>query len=150
MSFVDIAYLKKEDIREGVITYTRRKTRHMLAIRWERAMQRIVNRYPSNTKYLLPIIHSVGTNERSQYRAVQDRVNRLLKSIAEQAGIRKDITMYCARHSWATIAREQKFPVSVISHAMGHNNERTTEVYLKSIDSAVIDNCNRALIHLLE
>lgn len=150
MSFVDMAYLKKEDVHEGVIIYTRRKTRHMLTIRWERAMQQIVNRYPSQTIYLLPIIHTVGSNERSQYRGMQDRVNRLLKSIAEQAGIRKDLTMYCARHSWATIAREQKFPISVISHAMGHNNERTTEVYLKSIDSAVIDNCNRDLISLLD
>lgn len=150
MSFVDMAYLKKADIREGVIVYTRRKTRHMLTIRWEQAMQRIVDSYTSETEYLLPIIHTVGRHERSQYRAVQDRVNKLLKSIAKQAGIRQNLTMYCARHSWATIAREQKFPISVISHAMGHNNERTTEVYLKSIDSAVIDNCNRYLISLLD
>jgi len=35
-------------------------------------------------------------------------------------------------------------------HAMGHTNERTTEVYLKSIDCSVIDNCNRDIIRLLE
>ncbi len=150
MSFVDMAYLRKEDVREGAIIYTRQKTRHMLTVRWEDAMQRIVNCHPSDTEYLLPIIRTAGRNERSQYRTMQDSVNRLLKSIAVQAGIRQNLTMYCARHSWATIAREQKYPISVISHAMGHTNERTTEVYLKSIDCSVIDNCNRDIIRLLE
>lgn len=150
MSFVDMAYLKKEDVREGMIVYTRRKTGHILTIRWEQAIQQIVNRHPSDNGYLLPIIRTEGRHERSQYRSKQDRVNRLLKSIAEKAEVRQNLTMYCARHSWATIAREQKIPISVISHAMGHTNERTTEVYLKTIDSAVIDNYNRDMISLLE
>ena len=150
MSFVDMAYLKKEDVREGMIVYTRRKTGHIMTIRWERAMQQIVNRHPSENGYLLPIIHTEGSHERNQYRSEQDSVNRLLKAIAEKAAIRQNLTMYCARHSWATIAREQKIPISVISHAMGHTNERTTEVYLKTIDSAVIDNYNRDIIRLLE
>lgn len=150
MSFVDIAYLKKTDVHDGVVAYIRKKTGRMLTIRWEQCIQQIVNRYPSKTKYLLPIIHTEGSCERNQYRTVQDRINRLLKSIGDKAEIRQNLTMYCARHSWATIAREQKIPISVISHAMGHTNERTTEVYLKSIDSAVIDNCNREIISLLE
>lgn len=150
MSFVDLAYLKKDDIHDGVVAYTRRKTGRMLTIRWEQCMQQIVNRYPSKTKYLLPIIHSEGSCERNQYRTVQDRINHLLKSIGNKAEILQNLTMYCARHSWATIAREQKIPISVISHAMGHTNEHTTEVYLKSIDSTIIDNCNHAIISLLD
>ena len=150
MSFVDLAYLKKENVHDGMMVYTRRKTGHMLAVRWERVMQRIVDRHPSPTPYLLPIIHAPGYNERNQYRTVQDHVNRLLKDIAMKANIRQNLTMYCARHSWATIAREHKVPVSVISHAMGHTNELTTEVYLKAIDSSVIDQCNYEMIGLLE
>lgn len=150
MSFVDLAYLRKEDIHDGMMEYTRRKTGQRLTMRWEKEMQRIVNLHPSSTPYLLPIIHTVGLNERSQYRLKQDRVNRKLKKIAKKAGIRQNLTMYCARHSWATIAREHKIPVSVISHAMGHTNEITTEVYLKTIDSAVIDRCNYEIINLLD
>ena len=67
-----------------------------------------------------------------------------------KANIRQNLTMYCARHSWATIAREHKIPVSVISHAMGHANEQTTEVYLKAIDSSIIDQCKYEMIGLLE
>ena len=149
MSFIDLAYLKKDDVHDGMMAYTRRKTGQMLTMRWEHAMQQIVNSYPSATPYLLPIIHTAGQNERNQYRTVQDHINRLLKTIAMKAGIRQNLTMYCARHSWATIAREQKIPVSVISHAMGHSSESTTEVYLKAIDSSIIDKCNSDLIKLL-
>jgi len=150
MSFVDLAYLKKENVHDGMMAYTRRKTGHMLAMRWEAKMQQFVDLYPSSTPYLLPIIHTAGDHERNQYRAVQDRVNRTLKTIAMKANIRQNLTMYCARHSWATIAREHKIPVSVISHAMGHTNELTTEVYLKTIDSSIIDQCNYEMIGLLE
>ena len=149
MSFIDLAYLKKDDVHDGMMVYTRRKTGQMLTVRWEHAMQQIVNSHPSATPYLLPIIHTAGQNERNQYRTVQDHINRLLKTIAVKAGIRQNLTMYCARHSWATIAREQKIPVSVISHAMGHSSESTTEVYLKAIDSSIIDKCNSDLIKLL-
>ena len=150
MSFVDLAYLKKDDVRDGILVYIRHKTGQMLAVRWETVMQRIVDLHPSSTPYLLPIIHTESDTMRNQYRVVQCRVNRMLKSIAKKAGIRQNLTMYCARHSWATIAREHKIPVSVISHAMGHTNEQTTEVYLKALDSSIIDQCNYEMIGLLE
>ena len=150
MAFVDLAYLRKDDVHEGMLAYIRRKTGQRLTMRWEEEMQRIVSRHPSSTHYLLPIIHKTGYRERNQYRVVQDRVNRILKTLATKAGINQNLTMYCARHSWATIAREQKIPVSVISHAMGHTNELTTEVYLKAIDSAVIDRCNSQMIELVK
>ena len=150
MSFVDLAYLRKEDVHDGMMVYIRRKTGQRLTMRWEKEMARITCRHPSKTSYLLPIIHTEGASERSQYRVMQDKVNRELKKIASKANIKQNLTMYCARHSWATIARERKIPVSVISHAMGHSNEMTTEVYLKAIDSAVIDRCNGEIIGLLE
>lgn len=150
MSFVDLAYLKKEDVHNGMMVYIRRKTGQRLTIRWEQEMEQIVNRHPSSTPYLLPIIHTVGDHERNQYRVLQDKVNRKLKKIAGKANIKQNLTMYCARHSWATIAREHKIPVSVISHAMGHTNEMMTEVYLKAIDSSEIDKYNCEIIKLLE
>ena len=150
MSFVDLAYLKKEDVHNGMMVYIRRKTGQRLTMRWEQEMEQIVCRHPSSTPYLLPIIHTVGDHERNQYRVLQYKVNRELKKIAGKANIKQNLTMYCARHSWATIAREHKIPVSVISHAMGHTNEMMTEVYLKAIDSSEIDKYNCEIIKLLE
>lgn len=146
MSLVDMAFLKKSDIRNEVLTYKRHKTGQQLQIRWEKEMQEIVDRYPSKTGiYLLPIIHSVNGNERNQYRNYQTQINSNLKEIAKLTGIEQKLTMYCARHSWATIARELKVPIEVISRGMGHNNERTTEIYLKSIALSTIDSANRKI-----
>ncbi len=70
--------------------------------------------------------------------------------VAAKTGVTRNLSMYWARHSWATIAREHKLPVSVISHGLGHSNEHTTEIYLKSIDISVIDKCNQEIISLLD
>lgn len=152
MSFVDIAYLRQGDIRNGILTYKRRKTGQMLNIRWEPAMQEIVDRYRDGHcgNYLLPIINKENGKERNQYRHVQTQVNKHLKTVAEMVGMNTKLTMYCARHSWATIARQLQIPMEVISHGMGHTHERTTEIYLKSIDFQSIDQANRRILNLLQ
>ena len=67
MSFVDMAYLKKSDIKNGILTYRRRKTGQELSIKWEKCMAEIIAKYPENkTDFLLPIIKEQG-NERRQY-----------------------------------------------------------------------------------
>ena len=67
MSFVDMAYLKKTDIKNGILTYRRRKTGQELSIKWEKCMAEIIAKYPENkTDFFLPIITKQG-NERKQY-----------------------------------------------------------------------------------
>ena len=59
ISFVDMAYLKKDDIRNGLLQYSRKKTGQSISIGWEPVMQEIVDTYAHLTKgspYLLPII----------------------------------------------------------------------------------------------
>lgn len=148
MSSVDMANLKKSDIKNGILTYKRRKTGQDLHIRWEKKMQDIVSKYASDTsEYLLPFIHKRNGKERSQYRYSQTIINRNLKTIALQVGISQKLTMYVARHSWATIARQMKVPIEVISRGMGHTNQKTTEIYLKSIDVNIIDEANSRILN---
>ena len=151
MAFVDMAYLRMEDVNDGILTYRRKKTGKLLSIRWESYMQEIVERYPSKTGfYLLPIIHSLNGKERNQYRHIQALVNESLKYVGQLAKIDQKLTMYVARHSWASIAREMGIPLNVISHGMGHSDEKTTEIYLKSVDMTVVDDANRDIIRCLE
>ncbi|MBR7031558.1 MAG: site-specific integrase [Prevotella sp.] len=148
MSFVDMAYLKKADIKNGVMTYKRHKTGQYLTIRWEGKMQDIVNRYTcSSSEFLLPLIHTSNGKERNQYRNIQSQINHDLKEIGKRAGINRALSMYCARHSWASIARQLKMPIEVISRGMGHTNQKTTEIYLKSIDINIIDEANSRIIN---
>lgn len=151
MSFVDIAYLQKNNLRDNVLLYRRRKTNQQLCIHWEPCMERILEVYRADTSspYLFSIINKGHNDPRRQYRNTLLRINRHLKEIGRGLGLQQPLTMYCARHSWASIARQEGIPISVISEGMGHDSERTTQIYLASLKSEVIDNANRKILNLL-
>lgn len=148
MSFIDMAYLKKSDLRHGVLTYRRRKTGQAICIKWEKCMQEIVDKHPvsSQSPYLLPIL-SYPDESRSQYRNMLFRTNQHLKEVALSAGLHIPLTLYVARHSWASIAQSKHIPLSVISKGMGHDSEQTTQIYLASIDRSVIDKANKMILN---
>lgn len=146
MSFVDMAYLTKRSLHAGVLTYHRRKTGQTVIVKWEPCMQEIVDRYNSCDPFLLPIISKVNGHERNQYRYCQSETNNALKTIGRTLGIDRNLTMYCARHSWADIAQEMGSPIDVISRGMGHNNEKTTRIYLHSLTQSRVEIVNHNII----
>lgn len=150
MSFIDMAYLRKKDLLNGTLSYRRRKTGQQLFIKWERCMQEIVDKYPINeTEYLLPIITKHDEDYRKQYTNELHRVNHLLKKIGKLLDLPIPLTMYVGRHSWASIAKSRNVPVSVISEGMGHDSENTTQIYLASLDTSVVDKANKKILDLL-
>ena len=151
MSFIDMAFLKKTDLRNGYVSYRRRKTSQQLIIEWTIEMQMILDKYPENaSEYLLPIIRNPSTNERCTYRNVGYNINRNLKRIAEMVGVQIPLTLYVARHSWASAAKAKGIPVSVISEGMGHDSETTTQIYLASLDTSVVDRANSLILKCLK
>ena len=54
--------------------------------------------------------------------------------------------MYVSRHAWASIARDKQIPVSVISQCMGHESEKTTRIYLASLNTDVLDHANHSVL----
>lgn len=58
-------------------------------------------------------------------------------------------SLYHARHSWVSLARANGIPLSVISEAMGHDNEKTTQIYLASLEGSVVDRANELVISLV-
>lgn len=150
MSFVDMAFLKKKDLRNGILSYRRQKTGQLLYIKWEPMMQAIVSKYEtSDTPYLLPIIRDMNKDERRQYINASHLVNTKLKKIGKEIGLAIPLTMYVARHGWASIAKTQNVSVSVISEAMGHDSEKTTRIYLASLDTTAVDRANSAVLEAL-
>ena len=147
MSFIDMAYLKKKDLSNGILSYRRRKTGQQLFIRWEKCMQEIVEKYDTDfcNPYLLSILKYPYDN-RSQYKNVLFRTNKYLKEIAKMADVSIPLTLYVARHSWASIAKSKNIPISVISEGMGHDSEMTTQIYLASLDNAVVDRANAQIL----
>lgn len=151
MAFVDIAYLKKENIQNGAICYVRHKTGQLLSVRIEPCIQRIIDRYSSAiSPYVFPILASTGAQQAYvEYRTAINNYNRLLRRLSRMLPGDCKLTSYTSRHSWATAARNHNVPISVISAGMGHTSERTTQIYLAMLENSVIDDANQWIIKSL-
>lgn len=147
MSFIDAAFLKKTDIRSGVLTYRRHKTGQLLHIKVIKEIGELAARYSTaDSPYLLPVITRPGDDERRQYETALRRINKSLKVIAGMVGLPAPLTTYVSRHAWATIAKSKNVPVNVISDALGHDSIATTQIYLASIDASTIDRVNELIV----
>lgn len=135
MSFIDIVFLQKTDIVGTYLIYKRKKTGQELKIAWRKEMQELVDRYSSiDNLHLLGILDSNSpTSLRKQYHYKQCLINLALKRIANRLNLGVNLTMYVARHSWATIAKQKNVPLSVISDGMGHHSEKPLEYTCKAL-----------------
>ena len=70
----------------------------------------------------------------------------MLREIGTLLGLKDNFTMYVARHSWASIARQMGVPTDIISQGMGHTSEKTTRIYLKSLGNNRLDESNLSII----
>ena len=59
------------------------------------------------------------------------------------------LTLYVARHSWASIAKQKQIPISVISDALSHDSEKTTLIYLSTLDTSAVDKASSEILAAL-
>ncbi len=150
MSLIDIAKLKTDNIKNGILTYQRSKTRQRISVKWRKEMLAIVDRYhQQGSDRLLPII-TQEIDLRKQYDTALHNINYNLKKIGETIGLTIPLTMYVARHSWASAASQSNIPLHVISQCLGHDSEHTTQIYLASIDVNQMDEANEKIIRKLK
>lgn len=168
MSFVDMAYLRKSDIRGGSILYRRRKTGQLFTVRILPGTQVILDRYDDpSTPFALPILmHRAGgmhmpagpcpganPDRRRQYEQElydlyqQNRVYYLglLRTLSQQMGLERNLSFNMARHTWASRARRKGIAMSIISEGLGHTTEKTTRIYLEEMESGPIDEANEII-----
>jgi integrase len=142
MCFVDMAHLKKADLRGDTIRYRRAKTGQLIELKVLPAMRRIIDWFSPQTSgshYLFPVITDTDGDVQLQYESGLRVQNLRLKRIAAMCGITDGLSTHVARHSWATVARNTGLPLAVISEGLGHTHQRTTEIYLASLERSVID-----------
>ena len=150
MSLIDIMFLTPGNIANGRLVYTRHKTGQQLSVRWEKCMQEIVKKHSQGAgHYLLPLIAEPGVDERAQYKKRSSWIGSRLRAIGLMIGLDAPLTMYVARHSWASIARSSNIPLSIISEGMGHDSELTTRIYLSALDYRAVDEANRRILQML-
>jgi site-specific recombinase XerD len=148
MALADMANLTTANLRNGYLVYRRQKPRQELHVKWEPCMQEIVDRYPRQSPFLLPLIKS-EEDKRDQYKLTQQRVNHNLKKLSERLGLPHPLTMSMARHSWASIANSKDIALSVIGEGLGYNSENATRIYLAQIDTSQVDRANKKILNEL-
>lgn len=148
LTFVDFAYLKRDNIRHGSIVYERRKTGQYLTVEIQPQMQAFIDKYAlTDAPYLFPVLTSTDVKvAHQQYNTAIRRYNKHLNRLSKMLSLDIPLTSYVSRHSWATAAYHADFPVSHISEGMGHTSEKTTRIYLKSLESSKIDSENKQLL----
>lgn len=148
MPFVDVAFLRKNQIQNGTISYYRHKTGQRICICLEPCMLEIIRKYQSmQNEYIFPIIeHAHQHRTTKEYLYQLGKYNRTLKRLAQRAGIKTNLTSYVVRHTWASLAYQSNVELPVISKALGHTNTETTMVYIKEIDDQRLQDANRQLI----
>ena len=149
--FVDLAYLHKNDLRDNVITYRRRKTGRPLSVMLTPEAMILVKKYmncDSSSPYLFPFLESrEGTKEAyREYQLALRSFNQQLMLLGELLGLGDKLSSYTARHTWATTAYYCEIHPGIISEAMGHSSITVTETYLKPFRSKKIDEANRQVV----
>jgi len=74
------------------------------------------------------------------------RCNTALKKLAEKAEIEENITTYTTRHSFASHLLENGVSIELISQMMGHENIRTTQIYVKGFNKQALDEAQLGLV----
>lgn len=147
--FVDIAYLRKCDLRGDTILYRRRKTGTQLVVKVEPEAMDLIEQLRNKDEhslYLFPFISTTGAEAYRQYQNALRRFNACLKRLCMQTGIGVSLSSYSARHSWATIANYRNYQCELICNAMGHSSVKVTETYLKPHTDERIGQMNRDII----
>ena len=153
MSFIDMAYLKKKDIRNGVISYRRKKTGRMVEVSITKNLQRLINYFMKKSQgsiYLLPILTEDNKDTRLQYENRLRLQNKQLNLIARLCQLAHALTTHVCRHTWASIARNIHTPLALISESLGHSDEKTTSIYLASFDRSVIHKVSEQVSSIID
>lgn len=145
LNVADLISLKFSDIQNGEISFIRKKTkdrtrdvkRIYAAITPE--MYSIINKWgndPKKSVYIFPFLKpsdSAWEHEKKK-KNLTKLINKRMKMIGEKLNLGK-ITTYVARHTYATILRNEGVPISIISPMLGHSSVTTTEIYLADLES---------------
>ena len=137
LAYADVQKLESDDIVKGIdgnlwIKIKRTKTKSLSSIPLLPVAQQLIEKYKNRekTNSLLPVY----TNQ---------RMNSYLKEIADQCGIKKNLTFHMARHTFATtVTLTNGVPIESVSKMLGHRSLKTTQHYAKILDEKLSEDMN--------
>ena len=162
ISFIDAALLTKKNIIRynsgNYIVYKRNKTKEAkkvkpIQIKITPEIQELMDWFSANTllveDYLLPIVSIAGYKGEQLYNHIRSRFGRNNKNLTNLAKVLEitdmKLTSYVSRHTMAMTLQDNQVPREVISQILGHSDLATTNTYLDSFASSVIDEAVKVL-----
>jgi len=146
MNLTDISNLKWSNIIGNKISYIRQKTNKRINVPITDNIRTILDYFrphetPKTNAFIFPIlnsnVHLTPSQIKDRIKKVNKRVNKDLKSFADQLGIDVNLHFYIARHTMASTLKKAGQSVTLIKEIMGHEDERTTQGYLDSLDEDI-------------
>lgn len=153
ISFVDIANLTRQNIVEDRLIYQRQKTHGNINLLLSKEASTIIAKYSTyqqEAEYLFPILHCkrhiTPMQKSNRVHKICHQVNTELRAFAKELGITAEVTTYVARHSFATILKKSGVNIGIISQALGHQDIKTTQIYLSKFDNEQVDDAMKNLL----
>ena len=153
ISFVDIANLTHQNIIEDRLIYQRQKTHGNINLLLSKEASAIIEKYSTyqqEAEYLFPILHCkrhiTPMQKSNRVHKICHQVNTELRAFAKELGITAEVTTYVARHSFATILKKSGVNIGIISQALGHQDIKTTQIYLSKFDNEQVDEAMKNLL----
>lgn len=157
INFTDLFTLTKDDISDGCIRYRRDKTGKLYNIKMPIQAKETFTFYANyksrnGHRYLLPELQFTndGTLQKRWIKQIVKSNNYYMRDIAENAGIKKKVSTYYARYTWANIAKQIGYSKDIIAEALGHEyGNRVTGIYLDNYDTEAINEVNEKVIETI-
>jgi len=154
MNAIDICLLKWSNIQDGRIRYIRSKNGKPHNIKILPPVQEIMDYYSQfnfGTDYVLPALKEEYKSKDKKKKMIKSYIrvtNTYLKKLGKLAEVSNphQLTTYVARHTWATTLKRNGASTSLISEAMHHSDEKTTQIYLDSFENDIVDEMNEKLL----
>ena len=152
MNFIDLAFLRLDNIQQGRLRYQRTKTKRAenakeFNIKLTEEATEILSAYTTekrNDNLIFPIMEDVinYSDSKKIHTVYKNRLcnyNRRLATISQELGLEKKLTTYTARHTFATTGLHRGVSKAQIGDMLGHTNYYTTEAYFDDFDKEVLD-----------
>jgi len=162
ISFVDMAYLTRSNIVKfnggEYIVYKRHKIQHQkgvksIKIKITKEIRHLLDSLkgssPTVDNFIVPIVSIGGYTGEKLYNHIRYRYkkyNDYLAELAEELQITDmKLTTYVSRHTMAMMLQRNDVSREQISQMLGHADMTTTNTYLDSFDTTVIDEAAKVL-----
>lgn len=150
INFVDMAYLRVDNIVDNRLIYTRKKTGKLIRLPLQPKALEIIEKYiTKDSDYIFPILsnfHKTEQQQRNRIHKVITKANKALKEVGKVLKIPIDLTTYVARHSYATVLKRAGISTSLICESLGHSSEKVTQIYLDTFENSAIDEAMKNLL----